>query len=112
VKDEVGYTNKARVMINEILDILDITNGYSPNEDETNNTLIIDVLSKYPTNVLGIYNHWENLIYKKNNYDNTWAGRSKVNGIALRQDLPNGTYNNLLDQKLEQSLKSFIVIRR
>lgn len=99
-------------MINEILDILYIPNGYSPNEDETNNTLITDGLSKYPSNVLGTYNHWENLVYKKNNYDNTWDGRSNVNGIAIRQDLPYGTYYNLLDQKLEQSLKSFIVIRR
>ena len=113
VKDDFGCTARASVIINVVCDTLDIPNGFSPNEDGTNDTFVIDGLSKYPVNMLWIYNRWGNLVYKKQNYDNTWDGRSNVSGVVMGQELPNGTYYYLLDLKLDkQPFKGFVVIRR
>lgn len=113
VKDEFGCTARASVIINVVYDTLDIPNGFSPNEDGTNGTFVINGLSKYPDNMLWIYNRWGNLVYKKQNYDNTWDGRSNVSGVVMGQVLPNGTYYYLLDPKLDkQPFKEFLVIRR
>jgi gliding motility-associated-like protein len=113
VKDDFGCTARASVIINVVCDTLDIPNGFSSNEDGTNDTFVIDGLSKYPVNMLWIYNRWGNLVYKKQNYDNTWDGRSNVSGVVMGQELPNGTYYCLLDLKLDKKpFKGFVVIRR
>lgn len=113
VKDNFGCTARGTVIVNVMCDTLDIPNGFSPNGDGTNDTFVIDGLSKYPINTLWIYNRWGNLVYKVNNYDNTWDGRSNVKGVVLGEELPNGTYYYLLDLKLDQKpFKGFVVIRR
>jgi gliding motility-associated-like protein len=113
VKDDFGCSATANVTVNVVCDTLDIPNGFSPNGDGTNDTFVIDGLSKYPENLLWIYNRWGNLVYKQHNYANTWDGRSNVNGVVFGQELPNGTYYYLLDLKLNQKpFNGFVVIRR
>lgn len=113
VKDQYGCRATATVTVTVMCDTLDIPNGFSPNSDGTNDLFVIDGINNYPGNVLFIYNRWGNLVYKKRDYDNTWDGRSNVNGVMYGQELPNGTYYYILDLNLDQKpLNSFVVVRR
>ncbi len=113
IKDQYGCTATATVTVSVICDTLDIPNGFSPNNDGTNDTFVIDGIEGYPGNVLFIYNRWGNLVYKKKDYSNEWDGRSNVNGVMFGEELPNGTYYYILDLNIDQKpLNSFVVIRR
>jgi gliding motility-associated-like protein len=63
-----------------------VYNGFSPNDDDKNDTFVITGLGNYPDNELIIYNRWGNQVYRKKNYDNTWDGRWEG------KELPDGTY--------------------
>lgn len=113
VKDQYGCRATATVTVTVMCDTLDIPNGFSPNSDGTNDFFVIDGINNYPGNVLFIYNRWGNLVYKKRDYDNTWDGRSNVNGVMFGQELPNGTYYYILDLNVDQKpLNSFVILRR
>ncbi len=51
-----------------------IFNGFSPNDDQMNDTFWIEGLSFYPNNHLVIYNRWGNRVYETLGYQNNWAG--------------------------------------
>ncbi|MBK9399816.1 MAG: gliding motility-associated C-terminal domain-containing protein [Bacteroidetes bacterium] len=113
IKDEFGCTATATVTVSVICDTLDIPNGFSPNNDGTNDTFVIDGIDGYPGNVLFIYNRWGNLVYKKKEYANEWDGRANVNGVMFGEELPNGTYYYILDLNVDQKpFNGFVVIRR
>lgn len=77
---------------------LEIFNEFTPNGDGQNETFQIDFISSYPNNTLEIYNRWGSLVYRKNNYDNSFIGVSNVN-LSIQKDakLPTGTYFYVLD---------------
>jgi len=113
IKDEFGCTATASVIVTVMCDTLDIPNGFSPNNDGTNDNFVIDGIGEYPGNVLFIYNRWGNLVYKKKEYANEWDGRSNVNGVMFGDELPNGTYYYILDLNIDQKpINGFVVIRR
>lgn len=113
IKDGYGCTATASVTVSILCDTLDIPNGFSPNNDGTNDTFVIDGIDQYPGNVLFIYNRWGNLVYKKKEYANEWDGRSNVNGVMFGEQLPNGTYYYILDLNLDQKpINGFVVLRR
>lgn len=113
IKDGFGCTATASVLVSVICDTLDIPNGFSPNDDGTNDTFVIDGIDGYPGNVLFIYNRWGNLVYKQKEYANNWDGRSNVNGVMFGEQLPNGTYYYILDLNVDQKpFNGFVVIRR
>ncbi|MCP3932212.1 MAG: gliding motility-associated C-terminal domain-containing protein [Bacteroidetes bacterium] len=63
-----------------------IYNGFSPNNDSTNDTFTIRGVEQFPDNTLYIYNRWGNLVYSKQQYKNEW------NGTWEDKNLPDGTY--------------------
>lgn len=73
-------------------------NEFSPNGDGVNETFTIDCISRYPNNVLRIYNRWGNIVYEKEQYNNEWNGNSNGRATVNAEDaLPVGTYFYILD---------------
>ena len=90
-----------------------IPQGFSPNGDGVNDVFVIRGISKYPNNKLTIINRWGNVVFEKDNYDNTWDGKS-TQGIRFGGDeLPDGTYFYILDLgNNEKPYKGFIYISK
>jgi uncharacterized repeat protein (TIGR01451 family)/gliding motility-associated-like protein len=75
-----------------------VYNEFSPNGDGINDSFVIDCISQFPGNVLRIYNRWGNIVFEKDNYDNSFQGIS--NGRAnynVEEELPVGTYYYIID---------------
>ncbi|MBC7388602.1 MAG: gliding motility-associated C-terminal domain-containing protein, partial [Opitutaceae bacterium] len=67
-----------------------IPDGFSPNNDGTNDLFVIR--SEVPLNVdIKLYNRWGNLVYEKDGYQNDFDGRAN-RGIVIGDGLPDGTY--------------------
>ncbi len=66
----------------------------SPNDDNINETLVIDCLKYYPPgNELSVYNRWGILVFRIKNYNDTWNGVSEGRSTFIEKDgLPVGTY--------------------
>ncbi len=77
---------------------LTIFNEFSPNDDGVNEFFKIDCISRYPNNVLRVYNRWGNIVFEQQNYDNSWTGISNGRATVNEQELlPDGTYYYILD---------------
>jgi gliding motility-associated-like protein len=90
--------------------VLEMPNGYSPNGDGDNETFVVHGIDAYPNNDIVVYNRWGNVVYKKANYANEWAGDNTV-GEAL----PDGTYFVILTiiaGEEEITLKGYVDLRR
>jgi len=73
-----------------------IPNAFSPNNDEVNDTWIIDGIESYPDNYVVVFNRWGSVVYEKNSYKNTeaWNGTA-AGGIRL----PTAVYYYMIDPK-------------
>jgi gliding motility-associated-like protein len=90
--------------------LLEMPNGYSPNGDGDNETFVVHGIDAYPNNEIVVFNRWGNIVYKKANYANEWAGDNTV-GEAL----PDGTYFVILTVvagEEEITLKGYVDLRR
>ncbi|MBL7896353.1 MAG: gliding motility-associated C-terminal domain-containing protein [Bacteroidia bacterium] len=88
--------------------ILEMPQGFSPNNDGKNDFFVVHGIEAYPDNKLTIYNRWGNIVYSKEGYLNEWDGQSN-NG----QELPNATYFAILEvNKGEIVLKGFVELRK
>lgn len=77
---------------------LTIYNEFSPNGDGVNEFFKIDCISRYPNNVLQVYNRWGNIVYEQRSYSNDWDGTSNGRATVQKGDLlPVGTYYYVLD---------------
>lgn len=77
---------------------LTIYNEFSPNGDGVNEFFKIDCISRYPNNVLQVYNRWGNIVYEQRSYNNDWDGTSNGRATVQKGDLlPVGTYYYVLD---------------
>jgi len=86
-----------------------IYNAFSPNGDGDNDTWIIDGIQRYKTNRIIIFNRWEDIVNKFENYDNegvVWDGKNKAGA-----DLPNGTYFYIIEVK-EDRFAGWVQIAR
>jgi gliding motility-associated-like protein len=113
IRSNEGCEISTEVLVSVICDTLFVPTGFSPDGNTVNDTYVIDGLSKYPGNILYIYNRWGNLVYKKRDYDNTWDGTSNVAGVYLGQQLPNGTYYFILDlNDGKKPMQGYLTLKR
>jgi len=71
----------------QVLETIDLDNYFlTPNNDGTNDFLVIDGLENSPNNVLNIYNRYGVLVYSKTNYQNEFDGTSNRNLVIARDN--------------------------
>jgi gliding motility-associated-like protein/uncharacterized repeat protein (TIGR01451 family) len=76
VQDESGnWSNVATVTVEVLLNNLEIPNMITPNGDGVNDRLVIKGLEKYTQHELVIFNRWNNMLYRSNNYQGQWDGQ-------------------------------------
>ncbi len=77
---------------------LTVYNEFSPNGDGVNEFFKIDCITRYPNNLLQVYNRWGNIVYEQRSYNNDWDGTSTGRATVQKGDLlPVGTYYYVLD---------------
>ncbi|MFN6036859.1 MAG: gliding motility-associated C-terminal domain-containing protein [Bacteroidota bacterium] len=106
--DEYGCSgyDTVTVYVNEF-DGLIFYNTFTPNGDGENDTWVIPNISKYPDNVLEIYNRYGQLIFRRSGYNNEWDGK------YFGQELPTGTYFYYLNTRTEKgTYKGSVTIMR
>ncbi|MFN8348035.1 MAG: gliding motility-associated C-terminal domain-containing protein [Spirosomataceae bacterium] len=84
VTNEQGCVVQGEVTV--IVIDLTIPNGFTPNDDGTNDTWEIAGIREYPNCTVEIFNRWGNVIYSNKGYETPWDG--KWNG----ETVPVGTY--------------------
>lgn len=89
---------------------VDTYNAFSPNEDGTNDTWIIDGIEGYQENTVFIYNRWGDQILKLENYDNTTVVWDGSNGSG--EIVPAGTYFYVVEVNGDQNQSGFIQVLR
>jgi gliding motility-associated-like protein len=113
ITNALGCTTTLDVEVTVICDTLFIPNGFSPNDDGTNDGYVIDGIENYPGNKLWIYNRWGNLVFKTKNYNNKWDGVANVAGMYIGQKLPSGTYYYILDlNDGSKPYAGYLILRR
>ncbi|WP_350292795.1 Calx-beta domain-containing protein [uncultured Croceitalea sp.] len=94
-EDVILANNEAIVTVQAVTspcsDCGTICNMFSPNQDGTNDFLILNCANTYPNNSLQIFDRYGNNVFEAASYDNSWDGTYK-NG-----ELPKGTYFYILD---------------
>lgn len=88
-RDDTNNSDSATVTIGNCLQVPE---GFSPNSDAFNPTLIIPCIENYPDNSLLIYNRYGTLVYEANSYLNDWDGTSNQGFTVTNGKLPVGTY--------------------
>jgi gliding motility-associated-like protein len=92
-----GCYNEAAITLN-VLPLLTIPNGFTPNGDGTNDTWEIPDISAYPDCEVEIFNRWGSRVFRSVGYLKEWDGRYEG------QELPAATYYYVI--KLHSQLPS------
>jgi gliding motility-associated-like protein len=91
--------------------VLEMPNGYSPNNDGDNDAFVVHGLDAYHENEIIIFNRWGNIVYQKEHYMNDWQGEN-TNG----EPLPDATYFAILTVKITSdktvTLTGYVDLRR
>lgn len=115
IADPGGLTSTATVTIEYIYSPLTVSEGFSPNGDNANDTWYILSIENFPNNHVKVFDRWGLLVYQKDNYENTaapWDGRGNV-GQQAGKLLDQGTYYYMLDVGNEiKVLSGFVMITR
>lgn len=87
VTDADGCTASDSVLVT-VLPSVDISSGFTPNNDGVNDRWIIDNIELFPESIVSIFNRWGQLLYRQRSYNmgNAWDGTYEGNA------LPIGTY--------------------
>jgi len=116
------YEATATIVVNPMEDDeITVSQGFSPNGDNVNETLHIENIDSYPQNKLVIFNRWGNIVYEKTGYssDSEWNGNADDSGAMGNTKVPEGTYFYVLEtgqsrldaSKAPEQLSGFIVIK-
>ena len=86
VTDENGCAANASITLEQPM-TLEMPEGFSPNNDGDNDYFVVRGIDAYESNEIKVFNRWGNIVYQKNNYDNTWDGTNNSG-----DELPDATY--------------------
>ncbi|WP_276371304.1 Ig-like domain-containing protein [Chryseolinea sp. H1M3-3] len=115
IQDPAGLTDAAVVTIENLYAPLTISEGFSPNNDNNNETWFILGIENYPNNSVKIFDRWGFLVYQKQRYENTtapWDGRGNMAQHAGKL-LDQGTYYYILEPGEEmETMTGYVVIVR
>ena len=93
-----------------------VFNAFSPNDDGRNDSWVIQGITRFPNNVVQIFNRWGNLIFEAKGYDNTtkvWKGESTEGIVFGNNEVPDGAYFYVIDLgDGSKRLSGYVVIRR
>jgi gliding motility-associated-like protein/uncharacterized repeat protein (TIGR01451 family) len=78
--DAIPVNNGGASTVEIDQDDLVVPNVITPNGDGVNDVLRIRGLERYINPELVIINRWNNVVYKKDNYDNSWNGSGLLEG--------------------------------
>ncbi|MEO8067342.1 MAG: gliding motility-associated C-terminal domain-containing protein, partial [Flavobacteriales bacterium] len=81
---------------------LSIPTGFSPNDDGTNDALVIPGITAYPGNSIVVFDRWGRKVYEMKGYVNDWEGKY----------LPNDTYFMVLNITESRSYNGYLIIKR
>ena len=88
--------------------------GFSPDNDGTNDVWRIRGIENYPNNHIRIFNRWGNLVFEiegYNNQDRAWSSFSTAGLVT--GDVPDGTYFYLIDLRNGESPRSgYVIVNR
>ncbi len=88
---------------------LETYSAFSPNNDNVNDTWIIDGIEGYKENIVYIYNRWGDLINKIENYDNinnVWDGTTSIGN----REVVSGTYFYIVEANGSNALKGWVQV--
>jgi len=95
---------------------IEIFSGFSPNGDGINDTWVIQGITRFPDNVVQIFNRWGNLIFEVSGYDNNakvWDGTASEGVVLGSDDAPDGAYYYIIELgDGSERLSGYVVIRR
>ncbi|MEJ1240112.1 Ig-like domain-containing protein [Chryseolinea sp. T2] len=116
ISDPAGLTATATVTIEYVYNPLTVSEGFSPNSDNANDTWYILSIENFPANTVKVFDRWGLLVYQKAGYENTlapWDGRANV-GQQSGKLLDQGTYYYMLDVGTGEIkvLSGFVMITR
>lgn len=94
VADANGCVGRDTVFI-EVLPDLNVTSGFTPNDDGINDSWVIDNIELFPNNVVQIFDRWGIVLYSQQGYNsqNAWDGTYEG------KPLPVGTYYYTIELK-------------
>ena len=89
-----------------ISDMLKVPSGFTPNDDEYNNTWEIDSADKYPDILVQVFNRWGQKVFEQKGYSKAWDGTR--NG----KPLPIGTYYYVIFPTKDTKITGTVTIVR
>ena len=113
VTSSAGCTTTNSVNILVDCDTIIIPEGFSPDGDGTNDLLVFEGIEKFPGNSLSIFNRWGNIVYTKDDYDNTWDAVAMRRGIIMGEGkVPAGTYFYVLKLgEIDKARAGYLIIK-
>ncbi|HEX6226375.1 MAG TPA: Ig-like domain-containing protein [Chryseolinea sp.] len=115
IEDPDGLSDEAEVTIENTYLPLIVSEGFSPNGNDNNETWYIQGIENYPNNFVKVFDRWGLLVYQKEHYENfsaPWDGRGNTaqqSGKLLDQ----GTYYYILEPGDEmKTMTGYVVIIR
>ena len=99
VLDNEGLvSNTATITIDvESVLVMDVPEAFSPNGDGVNDFFVIEGIENLENREMRILNRWGNIVFESDNYENDWDGTATEGVRVGGEELPVGTYFNILE---------------
>ncbi|HZI25087.1 MAG TPA: tandem-95 repeat protein, partial [Chryseolinea sp.] len=115
ITDPAGLSDEAVVTIENSYPPLVVSEGFSPNGNDNNETWYIQGIENYPNNSVKVFDRWGLLVFQKQHYENfssPWDGRGNTAQQAGKL-LDQGTYYYILEPGNEiKTMTGYVVIIR